>query len=246
VLVLVEPQDPINLGSVVRVCRNCDIPDLRLVAPRVFDAQRMTITAPHSDAWIATHVRVFDTFEAAVADLHVLYAFTARSRERRARFVRLDEAVDTLADAPGARVGFVFGREDSGLPNAVVERCTACVQLETSDDYPSINLAQAVLLAAHAAFVRSGDARPLPEERRESPPATAERVHRLLHMTEAHLDAIGFFRGDQRENVLATLRGIVSRADLDERDVATLLGIVRESTRAVALARSADESRSEK
>ena len=52
------------------------------------------------------------------------------------------------------RVGFVFGREDAGLPNQVVDRCDAVVTLEAVEEHYSYNLAQAVLLVLHRAMLR--------------------------------------------------------------------------------------------
>lgn len=234
-ILLVEPLDPINIGSVIRVCRNFGFRDLRLVAPRVWDVDRMTITAPHSGPWIEAHARVFDTFEDALDGLDHLYGFTARSRERRTRFARLGDAIDEIAGhADAARSAFVFGREDTGLPNAITERCTACIQIETSDEYPSINLAQAVLLAAWRWFSVEGDARPLPVATRTFPDAPAAGVERLLGMLADHLEAIRFYRGTQRDNIDATLRRVITRAELDTQELATLLGIVAETRKALA------------
>ena len=43
----------------------------------------------------------------------------------------------------------VFGREDSGLTDGELDRCTHLVYLPSADQYPSINLAQAVMLMAY-------------------------------------------------------------------------------------------------
>lgn len=232
-VVLWEPQDPLNIGSVIRVCRNCGIDDLRLVRPASFDLARMTITAPHSAAWIEQHVAVFDSFGDAIEGTTRAWALTARSREERTGRSRLDAALDTIAALPTtADVAFVFGREDSGLPNAIVERCGNYVTLETSAEYPSLNLAQAVLLVVHRHFVTRGNPVPLTEPARHYNPAPLEQIDRMMRQAEQSLDAIGFFKGSQRTNVINSIRRVFLRAELDTQELATLWGMFKEIERA--------------
>ena len=70
----------------------------------------------------------------------------------------------------GGRAGLIFGPEASGLDNDDVVRADCLVTADLNPDYPSLNLAQAVLLmawewrmAAHAGKAAGTDADPLPE-----------------------------------------------------------------------------------
>jgi tRNA/rRNA methyltransferase/tRNA (cytidine32/uridine32-2'-O)-methyltransferase len=236
-VLLVEPQDPLNIGSVVRVCRNTGIGDLRLLAPAPHDPHRVTITAPNSAEWIGAHVRTFDTWEAAVHGCQRLYAFTARGREERQRRMRLPELIDEIA-ASDATYALVFGREDSGLPNEIVDRCDAFVTLETDAEYASYNLAQAVLLGCHAILVRTGDAVELKPPSREFPAATHDDVERLVERATVALEEAGFFKGTVGDNVVRTIRRVFVRASLDKQEMATFMGAFTEVVRALRNART--------
>jgi tRNA C32,U32 (ribose-2'-O)-methylase TrmJ len=48
---------------------------------------------------------------------------------------------------------------------------------------------------------------------------------------ERMLDRIGFFKGDQHENVVRTLRHLIRKADPDEQELATLWGILSQVER---------------
>jgi TrmH family RNA methyltransferase len=230
-VVLWEPQDLLNIGAVVRVCRNCAITDLRLVRPAEWDLHRVTITAPHSADWVAHHVRLCDDWDDAMDGVITAYALTARAREERTARLRLHEAAERILGTT-EQSAFVFGREDHGLPNAIIEKCHAYVTLETSADYPSINLAQAVLLVAHHVFVRSGAAVPMPPPAKEFPRADVTAIDRMLGDMANALDGIGFFKGDQRDAVMGTLRRSLLRAELDQRELATWWAVAREVERA--------------
>ena len=236
-VILWEPQDPINIGSVVRVCRNTGVRDLRLIRPAGWIPERVAISAPNSDDWVRDHVRIHESWDDAVSGLHRLYALTARGRLERQQRFRLDPLVQQLRPEleQGAGVGFVFGREDSGLPNSVVDRCDAYVTLETHPDYTSLNLAQAVLLVCHHLFRAFGEADPMRTSGRRFDDATHDQVARMMDQVERSLDAIAFFKGDQRENVLRTIQRVVLRARPDQQELATLWGIFSEVERAARI-----------
>lgn len=239
VVVLWEPQDPINVGAAARACMLTDIGELRVVNPGFDDFERVHISAPNGDAYIADHLRVVDSWEAATEGVQKAIAFTARGRHERQGRGRLEPVVDDLAAAP-VPFALVFGREDHGLPNAIVDRCDLYVCLESSARYRSFNLAQAVMIAVHRVFVASDAAVEMKEPGREFPRPSHAEVERMMGTAEEALDAIDFFKGDQRENVLRTIRRVVVRAEVDTQELATLWAIFAKTRRAGRLLREAE------
>src|SRR6476661_10376277 len=82
VVVLVEPQLGENIGMAARAMGNFALTRLRLVKPRDgwpnIAAQRAAAGADH----ILEKVELFDTVEAAVADLTLVFATTARAHDQ--------------------------------------------------------------------------------------------------------------------------------------------------------------------
>jgi len=231
-VVLYEPQNPLNIGSVVRACRNFGVDDLRVVRPASLDPDVVRVTAPHGDPFIEERIVAHEDWAPAVDSLVTLYAFTARSREERQRRLSLADAAAEWATAEHP-VGLVFGREDSGLPNAIVHRCDVLITIDTVPDAASLNLAQAVIVALHRAFeARHGVRRPEPA-RRQFSPADKGQVERMLEQAEESLAHIGFFKGDQRANVMRTFHRVVSKASPDEQELATLWALFAELTHLV-------------
>lgn len=231
-VILWEPQDPINIGSVVRICRNTNVSDLRLVRPRAWNPDVFLISAPRSEQYIHDSVRVFDSFTKAAEGAHRLYALTARGRRERQQRLRVDDLLEELSTLleTDAQCGFVFGREDAGLTNDVVDRCDAYITLETSADYSSLNLAQAVMLVIWNVFRRFGQPADLRAPQRVWEQASHDALSRMMDDVEQALVTIEFFKGDQRENVLRTLRSVFLRAGLDQQELATFWGIFKEIT----------------
>jgi len=230
-VILYEPQDPVNIAATVRAMKNMGVSTLRLVRPCAYDPVRLEGIA--HDTWdVIDRIAHFPDFDAAVADCIRLVGFTARRRS--AKWQILDPrsaAQDALAYAEAGLIGLVFGREDSGLPNEILDRVHAAVTIPTTE-HASINLAQAVLIALYELHLAAGDAtRTLPGPRKEAPPPTADEFERFFGEAHQALDAIQFFKTRYPEHIMRSIRALTFRAAPDARELsllrATALEVVR-------------------
>jgi TrmH family RNA methyltransferase len=222
VVVLHQPQDLVNIAAVVRAMKNFALRDLRLVQPAVYDPHRIEGIA-HKTGDVLKRVRLFDTFDAALADCVLIVGFTARGRTAKHNVRRPRDAVpEVLESAARHRVALVFGREDKGLTNAELDRCHRQVTIPTSADHPSLNLAQAFCVAAYELFAQRDDLPPLKAPRKTAPPARQEAIELLIGSAAEALDAIDFFKTRNAELVMRTVRGVVHRTPLDAREAKLL------------------------
>jgi tRNA/rRNA methyltransferase/tRNA (cytidine32/uridine32-2'-O)-methyltransferase len=230
-IVLYEPQDPVNIAATIRAMKNMGLSSLRLVRPCGYDPVRLVGIA-HDTRDLIERIEHHDDFDAAVADCVRLLGFTARRRS--AKWQILDPraaADDALAYASDGRVAVVFGREDNGLPNEILDRVHVAVTIPTTT-HASLNLAQAVLLCAYELHLAAGDAtRSLPGPRKASPPPRADEYERFFTETHQALDAIQFFKTRYAEHIMRSLRAMITRADPDARELMLLRAIFIEVVR---------------
>ncbi len=223
VVVLHEPQDLVNIAHVVRALKNFGFQDLRLVNPREYDAYRVEGIA-HQTQDVVARVARFDRLDAALADCIHVVGFTARGRTAKRNVQRpRGAASEILTLAEGGPVALLFGREDKGLDNAALDRCHRVVTIPSDPGYASLNLAHAVVLMLYElALARGDERRPFKSPRRVGAPATVENLERLFTDVAAALTAIDFFKTRQSEGVMRTLREVVHRVPLDEREAKLL------------------------
>ena len=219
ILVLVNPQDIVNIASAVRIARNFGIERMRLVDPEVFDPWRIEGIA-HNTADFVARIEIVPSLEAALADCVSSFVLTGRERAAKRRTLRPREAAAELVGELGAgQVAIVAGREDSGLTNAELDLCRTVVTIATDPTHPSLNLAQAVAIMAYEVWIaRGGDALPLNPPRRAAAPATSGQLEELFTDWHQALWAIDFFKTRRSESVMRSWRGIVYRAELDGRE----------------------------
>ncbi len=222
VVVLYEPQNPINIGATVRAMKNMGVSRLRLVNPVEYDAIRIEGIA-HGTMDLIERIERFDDFDAAVADCVHVVGFTARRRSAKLRVIDpKTAAAELLSAAPEGPVAAVFGREDNGLPNQILDRAQASVTIPTTN-HASLNLGQAVLLALYEMHLAASDAtRTLAPPRKDSPPPTQEQYEQFFKDAEDALETIQFMKTRYPEHIMRTLRSLTFRAAPNTRELSLI------------------------
>jgi TrmH family RNA methyltransferase len=228
VVVLYEPQDPVNIAATVRAMKNMGVSRLRLVRPVEYDVFRLEGIA-HQTMDIIERIEHFDSFDAAVADCVAAVGFTARRRAAKLRVIDPKAAAAELLElAPEGPVALVFGREDKGLPNEVLDRVHATVIIPTTD-HASLNLAQAVLIGVYELHLAAADAtRVVAPPRKDAPPPTNEEFEQFFADAERSLDSIQFFKTRFSEHIMRTVRSLTHRAAPNARELSFMRSMALE------------------
>lgn len=229
-VILCEPQLGENIGTAARAMANFGLADLRIVNPRDgWPSEKARAAASRADHVIDA-VQVFDSLEAAVADLTFVYATTARSREVPKPVRGPDEAAAKAValGAGGQATGYIFGRERWGLNNDEVALADEILTLPVDPDFASLNIAQAVLVCAYEWRKTATDGvLPFRLSAEEHPPAAKEDLFRFFDHFEGALDEVTFFRpAERRPHMIRTLRNIFQKVQLTEQEVRALRGVV--------------------
>jgi tRNA/rRNA methyltransferase len=227
-VILNSPQLAENIGAVARVMANFGLSELRLVSPRDGWPQERAWASASGADWPLNDAKVFTTLAEALGDLELVLATTARPREARLPVITPRQAAQRLSLECGAgrRTGLLFGAERAGLTADDIAICQAIVTMPVDARFRSLNLAQAVAIAAYEwRCAQSPDAPPA----FRAPPPVADQaaLHDFYHQLEAELDAAGFFHPpEKRASMVRNLRAAFGRSGLSDQEVRTLRGVV--------------------
>lgn len=147
-IILVEPQDSLNIGSVARAMSNLGFHHLHVVSPRSWDrnrAEQTACSAKHLLDQIKFHTSISD----AVGIMQNVIAFSSRSRVNRPEPLLLPAWNVARKSSPPSKTALVFGPEDTGLTNEHLLYCSTIVRIPTATENSSYNLSQAVLVALY-------------------------------------------------------------------------------------------------
>ncbi len=223
-VVLVEPKGSGNIGSVARAMKNMGLRDLAIVGggrTKSFWARAMAVHAKD----ILQGVSRCATLREAVADCGLVVGTTCRGGLYRSHSRAPREVAQRIVSAArSAKCALVFGPEDHGLSNRDLKYCQWLITIPTHPDYPSLNVAQAVVICLYELFLAAE--KKVAQEMISR--ATAENVERLFDRMRRSLLKIGFLDPQNPEHILLALRRILGRAGLEEKDVRILTGLFRQ------------------
>jgi tRNA/rRNA methyltransferase len=233
VIVLVRPQMGENIGMAARAMANFGLRDLRLVSPRDGWDEDGAVYRAAFDASVGANgiikqARLFESVEDAIADLHKVFATTARERDQAKPVVSAESfALETKARILGAQnIGILFGPERTGLENKDIALADCLVSFPVDPAYSSLNLAQSVSLIAYEWFkAKMGGDAPF-KLTHVTPPATREMMLSFFEGLEAELERVNYFTPAAKKPVMIrNLRNIFHRMEMTEADVRTIRGI---------------------
>ena len=230
-IILVRPQLSENIGTAARAMMNCALTDMRLVGPRENWLSEKAIAAASGAEKILEAAQVFDTTEAAIADLQKVYATTGRNRFMVKPVVTPKQAALEIRNhhATSIKTAVMFGPERTGLENDDVALADIVITVPLNPEHFSLNLAQCVLLIGYEWYQAGDPAEPVAMTKGATPPATKQDLITFFEHLERELDACGFFRvADKRPGMIRNIRNMFERSDLTQQEIRTLHGIVHE------------------
>lgn len=234
VIILVRPQMGENIGAAARAMLNFGMTEMRLVSPRDgWPNPKAVAMASGAAGQVLDRARVYASLAEAMEGIDLAFATTARGRELTKPVHTPETAMQTARDHQG-RSAIIFGPERAGLENDDVARANAIVTVPVNPEFPSLNLAQAVLLMGYEWGRDELPPQPAPLGRRSDSEAAADRVEieRLGDHYEERLTEAGFFFPEQKAATMRlNLRNMWARLPLTRGDVRILHGLLRQLTR---------------
>jgi TrmH family RNA methyltransferase len=224
-IVLVDTNHPGNIGASARAMKNMGLSELHLVRPKSFPNAEATARAAGADD-ILDAAKMFDTLEDAIADCGLIVGTSARQRHLPWALVEPRECAARIAqDSRSGHVAIVFGSERYGLTNEELARCNLLVTIPTHSEYSSLNLAMAVQVLSYEVWLEMRPGAP-ESPPREVPLASAEEMTRLYEHIEQVLDNIDFRDRTGGGHLMARIRRLFNRAQLDQNEMNILRGIL--------------------
>jgi tRNA/rRNA methyltransferase len=232
IIVLVRPQLGENIGKAARAMLNFGLTELRLVEPRDGWPNPEAGPAASGADEVLAGAQVHASVAEAVADCGHVYATTVRKRGVTKPVLTPEEAAREIAGNRG-RSAILFGPERSGLETEDVALARTIVTVPVNPAFPSLNLAQAVILCACEWWKHSpADSTPprrlaQPTNDDLLPPAPQQELEDMIAHFERLLEARGYFRPPARATATRlTLRSMLTKPGWNHLEVRTMRGVL--------------------
>jgi tRNA/rRNA methyltransferase len=236
--VMVETSHPGNVGSAARALKTMGFEDLRLIKPKIPGVANV----PEAIALASGAVDILETsqeslaLESAVEDCALVLGLTSREREFGPPALDWQDARPLIKAAilGKQKVALLFGPERTGLDNHHLSLCTHRVWLDANPLYPSLNLAQAIMVCAftlretlgkNSEFMQAGIAQAGDGVIDYADPAA---VAAMLEHWRAGLEAIAYLDPANPKKLMPRLQALFARTRLHKEEIDLLRGIAKQ------------------
>jgi TrmH family RNA methyltransferase len=216
-IVLVEPKNPGNIGSVVRAMKNMGLSHLRLVNPVPFRDEVEQRKMGYRSQEIISAAKEFNSLSDALQGISQVFLATAKKGKWKKDFLSPAQAAELIVGCSGGEeIALVFGREDKGVTTDESQLANYFVRIPMAGGYPSLNLAQAVMVLTYEVYKTISESEHVSELPRMAEKRAFERltdnIWDLMKSLEVHEPEKGLFH--------RSLKRALSRTRWTNADVA--------------------------
>jgi len=227
-IILVEPNGPLNVGSVARLCSNFEVDELRIVSPECnifsLEAKKMALKGQK----YLDHCKIFDNLENAIFDCDLVIASCGRidvskdsvfeSSEDIVSWILSFEKINNLA--------IIFGREDRGLSNNELLLANKTFNIPTSKNNPSLNLSHAVSIVLYE--LNKSSKRNFNKELEVFNLASSKQIHDSFVEIEEMLLRVGYLLKHTSRAKISKFKSYILRANTSMHEINVLRGVVHQ------------------
>ncbi len=225
-IILVRPKFPENIGSVARAMKNMGLNRLIVVngcSPLHANAYKLASGAED----ILERAEEFFSLGEAISEMGVVVGFTTREgRDRRPDLTPEALSKKLIPLSKKNKIGLAFGSEKEGLTNDDLSLCHLCARIPCEDSFPSLNLAQAVMIVCYELFKASTES-----PRKSAQLVQAGQLESMFEHMEKTLIRIGFMDPNYPKRMMRSLKRFFGRSQMDDREVRIFQGIWSEMDR---------------
>ena len=228
-IVLVEPAGTINVGSVTRLCENFNINELRLVSPKCDYLAKESKKMAVRGIKILEEAKVYKDLNSALSDCSRIIATCGRKDHGEIPlFPNKDALRWALESDREETIAIVFGREDRGLSNGELLKANKVISLNTSDNYPSLNLSHAVAIVLHQ-LNQFNKLDLIKSNIKNSSPSNLITLEDCINDAGSLLLDIGFLMKHTYKAKMTKIKQLLLRGEIKDDEVALIRGIISQA-----------------
>lgn len=223
-IILVNPSHPGNIGASARAMKNMGLQHLYLVNPKKFPNAKATAQAAGADD-LLSRATITTSLTDALLGSKIIFGTSARLRALSLRTLDPKCAAQIITKkASTNQIAILFGRESSGLSNEELAMCNYHIHIPTNPNFSSLNIAQAVQLIAYE--IKIAQKKHIKPTNTKIELATIEEIQNFYQHLQKILLAVKFLNPKNEISVMAKLKRLFNRAQLEKNEVSILRGIL--------------------
>ena len=226
--ILVGTTHPGNIGAAARAMKNMGIHKMGVASPKEFPHEKAFFRAKAATDVLEKAV-IYKSLKEAISETKLVIGTSARNRKVPWPIVSPSEAAEEIVSfskTSEAKTAVVFGREDRGLTNEELGLCNLHVHIPSSDEYPSLNLSQAIQIIAYEIRLKAlSHEGKLKKQEWDVPLAENAEIEKLIEHFDELMQEVEFYKTDNPRQLLRRVRRFFKRSKLDHIEANVFRGV---------------------
>lgn len=223
-IVLINTFHPGNIGAIARAMKNMGLSNLYLVDPNDYPSEEATSRAAGA-VDLLENATIVKTLEEAIGDCSLVIGTSARHRTFQLPIMNARECAEAvIPEAKEHNIAILFGRETMGLLNDEIAQCHRQVYIDANDEYPVLNISQAVQIVAYEIWMAHQNElvhdKVVPEYPRK------KEMDLFYEHLEETLYGINFVVRNHPGKVLDKLKRFFNRSRPEKQELGILRGVL--------------------
>jgi len=225
-VVIVGIEGEINLGFIIRLCKNFEVDELSLIKPQVniWSEEVKRFAANGVDYLYSGRVKIYDHIEEALKDVGIAACTSAIVDISGGDVLRKAIELESFIEIAKlyTNIAVVFGRESVGLTREEIAKCDVLVHIAANPSYPVLNLSHAVAITLYKLY------------KMLSKPSLVEKMNKAdeeqLRTAEKYFDDLArLVASDERQYVMFSMafRHLLRKAPLTKSELGFLVTFIR-------------------
>ena len=227
-IILVEPNGPLNVGSIARLCSNFNVDQLRIVSPKCdiysLETKKMALKGINFIKECIIYESVIDS----ISDCDLVLATCGRidySKElEQDSLINVSKWIKKIKDLKNLAI--LFGREDRGLTNKELLMAHKVFTIKTHEDFPSLNLSHAVSIVLYelSKHTKADNI----QEKKELDLATSKQIEDSFLEIEELLLKTGYLLPHTSDAKVSKFKKYIHRSETSKHELNMLRGIIHQ------------------
>jgi tRNA/rRNA methyltransferase len=222
-IVLIEPENSANVGSIARVMANFNVKNLYLVDSKCEineDSKKLAKNAQDvlkkAKNISFNGLKKFDYLIATTAKLGNDYNIPRSP-------LSPSQLSEKLSKVKNKKIALVIGRESHGLSNEEIEMCDFLVSIPTHKDYRALNISHAVAIILYEIFKKESSKKML----KPYTPISAGEKERILKLLEEKMENLKFSTQEKKQTQVKVWKRMISKSFMTKREAMALIGFLK-------------------
>ena len=222
-MILIEPENPGNLGSIARIMANFGVKELVLINPKCRINKESRRFAKNAQK-ILDRARVngfsilgkYDYLIGTTSKLGTDYNIPRSP-------MTPEQLAQKLRGIKKKRLALVMGRESEGLRNKEVKLCDFMVTIPTSRNYKACNISHALAVILYEIYKEKNTKEML----KPYTPMSSKEKEQIMKLLNTAMKKMDFATERKRETQIKVWKRMITKSFMTKREAYALMGFLK-------------------